>query len=133
MAILYVMCGIPGSGKSTWVKNNLTPFDKHVSRDDIRFSMIKEGEEYFSKEKKVFEQFCTDIIANLNKGYNVYADKIYCIEMPTPVSVALERNEGRKDQGLRYVPPSAIKRMYSQYEDPTYEEGFDEIYLAAGV
>lgn len=154
MAILYVMCGIPGSGKSTWVENNLTPFDKHVSRDDIRFSMIKEGEEYFSKENKVFEQFCTDIIANLNKGYNVYADathinsssrkkllnkvhtyadKIYCIEMPTPVSIALERNEGRKDQGLRYVPPSAIKRMYSQYEDPTYEEGFDEIYLAAGA
>ena len=154
MAVLFVMCGIPGSGKSTWVQNNLKrPFDKHISRDEIRFSMIKEGENYFSKEDKVFDQFCTDITGALNKGFNVYADAthinygsrkklldrvanyadaVIAIEMPTPVSVALERNEGRKDQGLRYVPPSAIKRMYNQYESPDYDEGFDRIYTAIG-
>ena len=151
MSTLYVMCGIPGSGKSTWIRNNLTENDKHISRDEIRFSMIKEGEEYFSKENKVFEQFCLDIVSALKKGYNVfadathinrgsrrkllqqvatYADSIQAIEVPTPVSIALERNEGRKDEGLRYVPPSAIKRMYNQYEEPDYDEGFDEILIA---
>lgn len=151
MSTLYVMCGIPASGKSTWVRNNLTENDKHISRDEIRFSMLKEGEEYFSKETKVFEQFCLDIVSALKKGYNVfadathinrgsrrkllqqvatYADSIQAIEVPTPVSIALERNEGRKDEGLRYVPPSAIKRMYSQYEEPDYDEGFDEILIA---
>ena len=39
-----------------------------------------------------------------------------------------ERNEER--EGLRYVPPSAIKRMYSQYEPPELEEGFDDILIA---
>ncbi len=151
MSTLYVMCGIPGSGKSTWVKNNLTENDKHISRDEIRFSMVNRREEYFSKEDKVFEQFCLDIAAALKKGYNVfadathinrgsrrkllqqvamYADSIQAIEVCTPVSIALERNEGRKDEGLRYVPPSAIKRMYSQYEEPDYDEGFDEILIA---
>lgn len=151
MSTLYVMCGIPGSGKSTWVKNNLTENDKHISRDEIRFSMVNRREEYFSKEDKVFEQFCLDIAAALKKGYNVfadathinrgsrrkllqqvamYADSIKAIEVCTPISIALERNEGRKDEGLRYVPPSAIKRMYSQYEEPDYDEGFDEILIA---
>ena len=53
MKKLYVMCGGPGSGKSTWIKKNLPTFKgytKVVSRDEIRFSLVKEGEEYFSKE-----------------------------------------------------------------------------------
>ncbi len=153
MSTLYVMCGIPGSGKSTWLRKNVKTEDKIISRDEIRFSLLQEGEEYFSREDEVFEKFCSEIKTALNDGYDVYADathinrgsrkkllqqvmiyadKIVAIEMPTPVSVALERNEGRKDEGLRYVPPSTIKRMYSQYEDPDYDEGFDELLIAAG-
>ena len=149
MSTLYVMCGVPGSGKSTWLKNHTKAGDKIVSRDEIRFSLIKEGEEYFSKENEVFEIFCFEIQTALNKGFDVYADathinrgsrrkllnevakyanEVIAIEMTTPVSIALERNEKR--EGLRYVPPSAIKRMYSQYEEPDYDEGFDKILIA---
>ena len=57
---LYVICGVPGTGKSTFCKNHLTMFGdnvKYVSRDDIRFSIVKENEEYFSHETEVFNKF----------------------------------------------------------------------------
>ena len=47
----YIMCGIPGSGKSTFAKKITEIYEKHnisietVSRDEIRFSLIKPGED----------------------------------------------------------------------------------------
>ena len=64
MTKLWVMCGVPGTGKSTWIKNNLSKFEGEVeviSRDEIRFSMVSEGEEYFSKEDEVFKEFINRI------------------------------------------------------------------------
>ena len=50
---LWLMCGAPGSGKSWFAKNILKTDDtwQYISRDEIRFSLIKEGEDYFGKEK----------------------------------------------------------------------------------
>ena len=48
MAILYLTCGCPGSGKSTWVQKHMNPeTDKWVSRDAIRFSLLGEKDDYF--------------------------------------------------------------------------------------
>ena len=60
MKNFYVLCGIAGSGKSTWINNHLAAFKgytKVVSRDDIRFMIDNVDEEYFSKEKQVFKKF----------------------------------------------------------------------------
>lgn len=57
MKKIYLLCGIPGSGKSTWAKNHLDDNSIWISRDLIRFSMVSEEEEYFSKEKEVFKEF----------------------------------------------------------------------------
>lgn len=54
---LYVMIGIPGSGKSTWAKANKKEKDIYVSRDEVRFSLLQDGDEYFSKEKEVLKEF----------------------------------------------------------------------------
>ena len=147
MADLYMLCGIPGSGKSTWVKKHLDKFDKYVSRDEIRFSMVAEDEEYFSKETEVFKEYCSQITENLNKGYNVFADathinkgsrkklldnisgfdNVFCIVIQNPLEITLKRNENRI--GTRgYVPKSVIRRMHYQFEFPTHKEGFKTIY-----
>ena len=54
---LWIMVGIPGSGKSYFAKNILMTDDswQYISRDEVRFSMVKENEPYFSKEYNVFE------------------------------------------------------------------------------
>ena len=67
---MFVMCGAPGSGKSTWleekvIKNIYTKPATVVSRDKIRFALVKEDEQYFSKENEVWEKFITQIKKDL--------------------------------------------------------------------
>ena len=138
MSRLIMMMGIPGSGKSTYIKTHLSEFNNPivVSRDEIRFSMLKPGEEYFSKEKEVFKKYIDtintelandrDIIADathLNstsrKGllYNVSftnIDKVIVIYINTSLEEALERNATRT--GRELVPESAIKNMYNSLQ-----------------
>ena len=40
---IYMVCGIPGAGKSTWLKNHGNGLI--VSRDEIRFKMLDEDDE----------------------------------------------------------------------------------------
>ena len=51
MANLFIIMGAPGAGKSTFIKNSMTECIV-VSRDKIRFSMVKEDESYFSFKER---------------------------------------------------------------------------------
>ena len=63
---LYIMCGAPGSGKSTYVREHAARgTSAHISRDKIRFSMVTKDEEYFSKEDEVYAEFIRQIIEAL--------------------------------------------------------------------
>ena len=145
MCKLYLMCGIPGSGKSTWLKNHACD-GVVVSRDVIRFSMVKEDEEYFSKENEVFAEFVRQINENLSVGKDVFADathlnpasrnkllnqvsgydEVHAIVMLKTCDTALKQNENRI--GTRaYVPRSVIRRMANQLQVPRLEEGFKSV------
>lgn len=156
MKKLYLMCGIPGVGKSTWIQNHKKCIDGCVcvvSRDAIRFSLVPEGEEYFSREDEVYDKFVKDICAGLAAADNVIADathlnigsrtkllravgkyvdlsdvEVNAIVLDMPLDLALERNELRKDTRA-YVPRGVIRRMASSFKQPEFIEGFKKIYV----
>lgn len=144
---LYIMCGVPGSGKSWYAKNVL--MNKHtiyISRDEIRFSLVREDEEYFAKEDQVFKAFVNQINQALGAEDNidvVIADathlnwnsrrkllnalnikmnktnrdiKVIPVWMDTPLFMCKQRNEHR--EGRAFVPVSVLNRMEHSKEHP---------------
>lgn len=145
---LYIMIGCPGSGKTTFAKNKLitpqSPHTLHISRDTIRFSILKDGEDYFLREKEVYREFIFQIYDGLRKGYDIIADathlnkksrtklfknipndlsniEVVGIFMRTPLEICIERNEKRKGQKT-YVPVENLRKMFFAIQPPTIEE-----------
>lgn len=77
---LYLMCGIPGSGKSTYLKTRFIQPPVVVSRDEIRFKMVREDEEYFSHEKEVYNEFINQITQELKFFQEVFVDATHLNE-----------------------------------------------------
>ena len=146
MTNIYLLCGIPGSGKSTWAEEQTMGWkdvSRVISRDEIRFSLLKEGEDYFKRENAVFAQFIKEINDSIKAGVvSIFIDATHInsrsrakvlkrikfpqectlkIEVFIPsLETCLERNSQR--EGLARVPDSAIKSMAEGFEMPEYEE-----------
>ena len=141
---IKIVCGPPGSGKSTWIQNNLKDNEIWVSRDSIRFKLLNENENYFAKEDEVFTKFIeyinsalTDseleaiyvdathlnsvgrkkVLNKLNMSYIGYVEA-YCFI--TPLDICLKRNALRSGRAL--VPETVIKNMYESFVLPTRKE-----------
>ena len=147
MATVYILCGIPASGKSTWGQQfyKTNPHIKYISRDDIRFSIIKPEEEYFSHEDEVFYQFVKNIAKSLLEGVDVIADAthlnrfsrmklidaidkytqnydIVFVVFETNLDICLKRNQTRSGRSI--VPEENLKNMYKHFRRPTLGEDF---------
>lgn len=147
---LFLTIGTPGCGKSTWLRENCKGII--VSRDAIRFSMLKEGDEYFSKENEVFDTFIKTIQTALddNDGpVSVFVDAthlnkasrdkvlnrldlsnvqhVHAIFFDVSTETCIERNDLRT--GRAFVPKSVIKRMATSLEIPTLKERFEAVLI----
>lgn len=147
---LWILSGVPGAGKSTWVRNHIKESgeDKNIviSRDELRFAMLNEDEDYFARETEVFNMFCSKIQEALydeDGPDNVFADathlteksrnqvldrldlhnaKIYVMVFDVPVATCIKQNANRT--GRAFVPVSAIRRMDCQRTDPADDKKY---------
>ena len=141
---LYIVMGLPGSGKSTWLKEHLND-PVIVSRDEVRFSMPGENSKYFDNEKKVFSKYVNTIQEYLDSSNNidVYADathinqksrnkllnklnlkdvNINILYINTPVEECIKRNNNR--EGLEKVSEKVIRDFNERLEVPTHNEKY---------
>ena len=146
---LIIMCGPSGCGKSFLAKHIA---DTHedcviVSRDSIRFAMLKKGEDYFAHEDEVIKHFYQNISDALRVHEYVIADathlsvkarnrlfsnisipsgtRIVGVWIETSVDTALRQNAART--GLARVPEDVIRRMFKTKVSPRKNEPFDEV------
>ena len=145
---VYLMCGPAGGGKSTWIREHATPgVSAHISRDRIRFNMVKEDEYYFSREDEVYMEFVRQICRALSYETK-WVDEIYidathltkksreklvveldsfCIDydliaviIKPELEKCIEQNAQRS--GREFVPETVIKNMYKSFQHPLNDD-----------
>ena len=139
MPIIYIMCGIPGSGKTTLSSHlayeyGLTLYSYDELRNNRQFNHIRLKSYLFSL-----------ITQSLTNNENVIVDNLYItkesryellsiissipckkilIVLQTPLDVCVDRDANRASHILGR---RAICNFSNKYEQPTLDEGWDEI------
>lgn len=147
--ILIVTVGIPGSGKTSWVKDYIEENkDKNIeviSSDEIRKELLNDIEDQ-SKNKEVFDVMKKRTKESLSNGHitiyeatNIsskrrrallkemkkYYSKAICLFKYKNLIDCIIDNDTRSKR----VPDEVIERMYKNIEIPHKCEGFDEIII----
>ena len=142
--VLILLCGIPGSGKTTWAKNYISknPDFVHLSSDAIRAELYGD-ENIQGNPVEVFTLMQKKAVESLNARYNVVYDAtsmtrkdragiismcpkfthIQCNIIWAPIETCIERDTTRE----RTVGKEVIDRMLKRFQMPYYDEGIDEI------
>ena len=141
---LYIMVGLPGSGKSH-ISQELAKENNAVvySMDDIRGELCGDvGDQ--SRNDEVFGIWVKRIKSALKRGQNVIADatnitksgrrsflaRFDQIPHKTIAHVAYKDIEDCIIDNLdrpHPVPPEVIRKMAEKFTFPTHREGFDEV------
>jgi predicted kinase len=108
--------------------------------------MLKDNDDYFSKESEVYDKFIEQIDAAIATQKDVWVDQtslnraarnklfsrltkkpneIIGIYFTTPLNIILQRNSQRTGRAL--VPEDAVVNMFNSLTRPTLDEGFTEI------
>lgn len=156
MKTAYVMCGIPGSGKSTFVKRMLTSLSgaEVISSDDIIEQAAKEqGKTYnevFSQEiddanMKFFDRLVnteTEVIfvdrthvsvksrrriLDILKMRDYYIVGVF-VSPPSNENAKAKWSQEMNNRIGKTIPEFIIKTMSVSWKEPSLEEGFDEVY-----
>jgi predicted kinase len=152
MPVCYQLIGVPGSGKSTWVANQpwakdcvIVSTDNHV--DAYARSSGKTYNEVFSDYMPtavnlmaddvvrartagrdiIWDQTSTTVLSRRRK-FNMLRDyRHIAVVFPAPDADELDRRLTSRPG--KNIPSSVMLRMISQFDMPTEDEGFAEIWI----
>ena len=150
MPTCYQLIGVPGSGKSTWIKNQpwakdavVVSTDNHV--EDYAEKMSKTYSEVFDKYMPIAVQLMTDDVINASKNnLDIIWDqtsttvasrkrkfkmlpnyKHIAVVFTTPNTEELKKRLGSRPG--KTIPDHVIRSMINNFEMPTKAEGFSDI------
>ncbi|MEW6733983.1 MAG: AAA family ATPase [Acidobacteriota bacterium] len=147
-AHLYVLIGVPGIGKSTWLANNLP--NAHIVSSDNKREELFGDVNWQGDNARVFQECLLNVEQSLIEGATValdatniklshrstfldlanrYQAHTTIVYFDLPLEVALERNQKR----TRRVPDSVIARYYEKIELPHRSEAQELIIVESSI
>ena len=149
-----MLCGLPASGKSTWVNSNSTPGSVVLSTDnyieefakkenttynDVFFEVYEDAEKQLKvqlREALRDNRFIFWDQTNLDiktRKYKLRQIPEYYNKVAVFFEIDLEEALMRNTRPGKVIPESTIIHMHSKYKRPMREEGFDLIFDGSNI
>lgn len=148
----YILVGVPGAGKSTWVKTQtLTSDYKYISTDRIveRYAahvkktytevfglfmpraveeMVRQVNNAKKKGKDIIWDQTSTTIASRARKFRMLPDyEMIAVVFPTPEQEELEKRLASRPG--KEIPKNVVDDMIKNWEDPSEQEGFDKVII----
>jgi predicted kinase len=154
MSTVYVLVGVPGSGKSTWIRNQIWALGLTVISTDafVEQEAYRQGKTY----SEVFDDYmptavklmAEQVVQAREAGHDIVWDQTsttvvsrrkkfamlpdyYAIAVVFPTPDPEEHQRRLANRPGKTIPWNILNGMISGFQMPTLEEGFDEIWTAS--
>jgi tRNA uridine 5-carbamoylmethylation protein Kti12 len=149
---VYILCGLPGSGKSTWSQKKVKEEDAIIISNDCFRSMLTGSYLYNEKyERLIYESSYFVLVSALKMGFGVIYDEINITKLDRAEVISVieslqphckiicvrfkDRDDclDRRMQDSRGISRERwsviISEMKGKFEEPDLSERFDQIVI----